>query len=150
MLPKRRFTNPYDTFEYHVHRTLECWDWLGTINKDGYGQVNVRRLGKWTTTTAHRFSYDLHIGMVNDGLHIDHLCKNRRCVNPDHLEAITRQENVNRSTIGHQRRAMTQCKYGHPLSGDNVRLWRGHRICKQCQYRNLVSSRSRRKAMLLK
>ncbi len=69
-----------------------CWLWVGKVNRGGYGVTSVA--GK--TRSAHRVSYEWHVGPIPIGLDLDHLCRVRRCVNPDHLEPVTRRENINR------------------------------------------------------
>lgn len=81
-------------FFQKVNKTDQCWLWLGTINQYGYGMF---RKGKDTITTgAHRISYELFIGEIPFGLELDHKCRVRNCVNPKHLEAVTRKENASR------------------------------------------------------
>lgn len=72
-----------------------CWIWQGCCNRGGYGQVNA---GDKTRLT-HRVTYEHYVGPVPDGLELDHLCRVRRCCNPDHLEPVTRSENMLRSPI---------------------------------------------------
>lgn len=74
-----------------------CWRWTGQKNRFGYGQLTVNRDGKSRCLGAHRFSYEAHVGPIPEGLEIDHLCRVRDCVNPEHLEPVTRAENVRRS-----------------------------------------------------
>jgi hypothetical protein len=66
-----------------------CWEWCGELSSNGYGRVwrNNKRIA------AHRAYYEQEVGPIPDGLQLDHLCRNRRCVNPDHLEPVTRTEN---------------------------------------------------------
>ena len=71
---------------------LECWIWQGTSNGSGYGMISVH--GR--TVCAHRYAYELYVGMIPRGYDLDHLCRRRLCVNPDHLECVTRRENVRR------------------------------------------------------
>jgi hypothetical protein len=112
-----------------------CWIWLaarkGRKGED-YGAFWVGGRGVF----AHRWSYIEAHGEPPAGTEIDHLCRNRFCVNPEHLEAVSHSVNVlrgNGPTAAHARQ--THCKHGHPLSGDNVRLRRmppGGRTCVTC------------------
>lgn len=110
----------------------ECWEWTGGRQHDGYGWV-------WTGARpgyAHRVVYEWLVGPVPEGLELDHLCRNRTCVNPDHLEPVTRRENILRGEgITAQQARQTHCKRGHPLSGDNLYRHGGHRKCRACQRR---------------
>lgn len=121
---------------YVSKQTNGCWDWCGTISKKGYGVF-------WNGTklvAAHRYSYEKVKCKIPDGLQIDHLCRNRRCVNPDHLEVVTLQENVARGMVSDFARdkqvSKTHCKHGHPYNGKNtyIRPDRGTRECKRCLY----------------
>jgi hypothetical protein len=76
----------------HVRKAEECWHWTGSKNNDGYGQVHIGR----KTLLAHRLSYESFVGPVPAGLQLDHLCRNRACINPAHLEAVTGSVNVQR------------------------------------------------------
>lgn len=88
-----RIADARERFETFVDRTEGCWLWTGSLTYDGYGvfRENNRRTG------AHRFAYEYHIGPIPDGLHLDHLCCVRNCVNPEHLEPVTPKENDRRA-----------------------------------------------------
>jgi hypothetical protein len=77
----------------HVHKTDLCWIWTAHRNPLGYGQFRPK--GK-QTVRAHRFAYELLLGPIPEGMTLDHLCRNTRCVNPDHLEPVTAIENYRR------------------------------------------------------
>ncbi len=110
-----------------VDKTDKCWNWNGSRNADGYGQFhrNGSNIG------AHRYSYELNVDKIPEGLVIDHLCRNRSCVNPAHLEPVTQKENCLRGTSPWANNARkTHCKYGHLLS-ENRRCI----ICRRSQQR---------------
>ena len=107
-----------------------CWTWVGFIDKDGYGRWNCNVTG---SPIAHRAVYILKRGPIPDGLTLDHLCRNRSCVNPDHMEAVTNKENLMRGTsFSAQNATKTHCKRGHALSGENLYVYQGRRYCRAC------------------
>ncbi len=111
-----------------------CWNWVGAINRgDGYGRI-CSRYDRQKHETAHRVVYETAVGAIPDGLDLDHLCRNRRCVNPAHLEPVTRQVNILRGeTVTAANAKKTHCLHGHPLSGDNLRIKpNGRRECRTC------------------
>ena len=79
-----------------VVRVDGCWVWTGAVSTGGYGRIGIdgNRLAQ-----AHRVAYQLYVGPIPEGLHVDHLCRNRLCVNSDHLEAVTQAENNRRSAL---------------------------------------------------
>jgi hypothetical protein len=84
-------------FLQRVERSPKCWEWTGVKNPAGYGQMSVRVDGKVHTVQAHRIAYELYVGPMPAGLEVDHLCRNRGCVRPTHLEAVTHLVNMQRS-----------------------------------------------------
>lgn len=108
-----------------------CWLWLAGTNSRGYGDFYCGPdLGM---QKAHRVSYEIHTGPIPDGMTIDHLCRNKICVNPDHLEAVTSSENTRRSdNPAMQNARKTHCKAGHELSGYNLMIVQGWRQCRAC------------------
>lgn len=108
-----------------------CWYWQGTITKSGYGQCATAQSPIRGMLIAHRVAYTLEKGPIPDGLVIDHLCRNRACVNPSHLEAVTPEENILRGDAGRSRRT-GKCPVGHDLTPDNTYITWGSRRCKTC------------------
>lgn len=110
-----------------------CWLWTAAIgSKNGYARMALgsRLNGTATYGLAHRFAYETFIGIIPDDLELDHLCRVRSCVNPWHLEPVTRLENIMR---GARKNAITHCPQGHPYSGDNLRIRpTGNRACRTC------------------
>ncbi len=103
-----------------------CWLWTGALNSNGYG------MGA-TGVSAHRLAYEWMVGPIPYGRDLDHLCRNRACVNPHHLEPVTRSVNVLRAMEGRVRPAVDFCRYGHQMTGDNVRMWsNGEGVRPQC------------------
>jgi len=106
-----------------------CWIWTGANDgHDGYGRVRVA--GK--TQSAHRMVYRHLKGDVPIGLELDHLCFNRACVNPAHLEPVSHTDNVRRSSAFDKKAAQTHCKYGHEYTPGNTSISYGRRSCLTC------------------
>lgn len=118
-----------------------CWVWkTGTVN--GYGSFHYKN-GQY----AHRFSYEFFTGnKIPSDREIDHICRNKLCVNPEHLEVVTHRENVLRGPVPHlheiypglaEKRRKLFCKRGHPRTGKNIRLYKDRhgkiwRYCRPC------------------
>lgn len=106
----------------------DCWEWTAGRDGDGYGRF-------WLSSArnnvgAHRFAYAVLVGDTE--LELDHLCRNRSCVNPDHLEPVVGVENLRRSPLTPQ--GKTHCKHGHEMAGSNLRIAKGGgRVCRACR-----------------
>lgn len=109
-----------------------CWLWLMAICADGYGRISIERRSR----LAHRASWEAHRGVIPTGLVIDHVCRNRACVNPDHLRVTTIGDNVRcgDGPTGQHLRA-TRCIRGHAFDSENTYRYAstGWRMCRTCQ-----------------
>lgn len=108
-----RYLRPEDRFFAKVERgsIKDCWTWTGHVQSNGYGQFSIDT----KPLPAHRYAYELLVGPIPDGFHIDHLCNNRRCVNPTLLEAVTQGENNQR--MWDRLPIPPTCPNGHPKDG---------------------------------
>lgn len=98
-----------------VKKTKGCWEWQGATIRNGYGAFGSYKGS--TQVGAHRVSYELTIGEIPSGMEIDHLCRNRSCVNPDHLEVVTRKENQLRSnSVSGVNARKKECIRGHLIT----------------------------------
>lgn len=130
-MPRKTPVTANQNFWSKVERTETCWLWHGTRTPTG-GHYGTGGYGKFSGNLAHRVAYEALRGPIPDGLTLDHLCRNTCCVNPDHLEPVTGQENSARHFA-----SISTCKRGHDLSGPNVRLrvrrnGRTERVCRAC------------------
>ena len=108
-----------------------CWPWTAAVSKNGYGNL--------AGLSAHRVSYELNVGSIPEGLQIDHLCRNTRCVRPDHLEPVTGLENMRRRYA-----YVTHCKRGHEYTPENTyRKPDGCRDCRACIRRRTADYKAR-------
>ncbi|MGE9696677.1 HNH endonuclease signature motif containing protein [Streptomyces sp. CH6] len=110
--------------------TSTCWAWQRTLDRDGYGQFHAKTQGRSNLLSAHRVAWMIHHGHpIPDGLTIDHLCRNRACVNPQHMETVTHKVNTlrgyNPCAINARK---THCPQGH-----RYETAFGKRICKPCR-----------------
>jgi hypothetical protein len=137
-----------DRFWAKVNKTEACWEWTG-YGVDGYGRFWL----DGRDVMAHRVSYEWLIGPIPDGLQIDHLCRNRRCVNPAHMEPVTPRTNVLRGvSLQAQNALKTECPRGHTYDAVNTYVSpTGGRYCRTCQQawsrtRNYRAERARRRS----
>lgn len=123
--------NTISDFWKKVRKTKSCWIWTGGSRGKGYG--GARCFGK--NYLAHRLAYECLIGKIPDNMVLDHLCRNRNCVNPDHLEPVTNKTNVLRGNGVTARNSKKEfCIHGHRLSGNNIAKVKGknERRCRKC------------------
>ena len=126
----------------------ECWEWKASDNGTGYGKFYLKGWQNSEFIYAHRVSYILYYGKIPKNYEIDHLCRNRICVNPQHLEAVLGKINILRGiSCSAQNARKTHCIKGHLLSDENLyHLGEGEkRICKICRKENYEKSNKIRK-----
>lgn len=123
----------------------KCWEWKKGKDESGYGFITVKGKNK----RAHRFSYEIFVSKIKDKMQINHICNNRRCVNPNHLEQVTHIENGSREKANHYNSRKKFCKRGHEYNEENTKSimrpyghngW-GMRECRLC--RKITSKRYR-------
>lgn len=146
-----------------ISKKTGCWEWTGWIAwnlkypEHGYGCCKyVDATGKRRTTSAHRFAYTFVHGSIPRNLDVDHICQNKLCVNPAHLQAITHKENINRIprisaavALGDSRVPFAvkgSCIHGHLFTPENTYLAPGdrHRRCRACNRNRAIAFRQRR------
>jgi hypothetical protein len=129
-----------------IDEATGCWNYTRRLNKGGYGYATTSKFGSIQDKYIHRIMYRFLIGPIPDGFHIDHLCRNRACGNPLHMEPVTAAVNVMRG-LGPcaQNASKTHCSKGHQLEGHNL-IWKKrpgrklYRTCRMCIYaRNKVA-----------
>ena len=133
--------------KYSVNAITGWWEWHGYVHPGGYGHFSDKH-----KFTAHRWSYEYFVGKIPNSLKLDHLCRVRHCVNPNHLEAVTQKENILRGNTGILTgllmKSKTHCPKNHEYSPDNTYIFpNGKRKCKECaknwQKNNKISLRSK-------
>lgn len=116
-----------------------CWIWTAFIDRDGYGLFHNRKIG---TKRAHRFAYEGSIGPIPEGLVLDHLCRNRACVRPTHLEPVTDKVNAERGMVA----TRTHCIRGHEFTERNTYIKsNGTRCCRACRNERTKTPENRAK-----
>lgn len=136
-----------------------CWEWTGPVGPNGYGTVSVRIGRRVAGTQAHRLAYQLLAGDIPPDHELDHTCHvagvctagpacpHRRCVNPDHLEPVISEENARRSAanrrLANGKLLRTHCQKGHPYAGENLRIYKGHRVCVTCNKERCAAWRAK-------
>lgn len=117
-----------------------CWLWAN-VAPNGYGKIQYRGSdGKLVYVSTHRLAYELLVGLIPAGLTIDHLCRVRNCCNPEHLEAVTQQENTRRAKA-----LITHCPQGHEYTPENTYGAPAKRGCKTCSFARTAARRARLK-----
>jgi hypothetical protein len=135
-----------DRLEKRINRDASgCWLWTGATAKNGYGWLHK--------TPAHRLVYETATGTyIPAGMDLDHLCRVRNCVNPEHLEPVTRSENLRRGMgaemLRQRFRAQTHCRHGHEFTPGNTYInMKGHRCCRECARLRINPNSARRKPL---
>lgn len=115
-----------------VDTSTGCWEWMGYRDWRGYPRLGRRH--------AHRVAYEMFVGPIPDGLHIDHLCRNVSCVFHGHLEAVTQAENNRRQWAARGR--ATRCRRGHAYAEHGVRDRKGYFVCAACRRESAAARRA--------
>lgn len=131
-----------ERFWQRVEKTDGCWLWRGGL-RNGYGVLSIDGRKEY----AHRISFAIHRGSVPTGLDLDHLCRTPKCVNPDHLEAVTHAENIRRGNSPYARARRQRLATGKCINGHDATEWDVERgWCRACRriYRRKYYEREKR------
>lgn len=133
---RRKKVPAHIRFFRYVKKSDGCWAWTGALTSRGYGNFQMTTEKQ---INAHRYSFELHKYPIPKDYTIDHLCRNKVCVNPHHLEAVTIKENI-------QRAMREACMNGHLFDAENTYFTPdGHRQCRICLRRNSRNYKRRQK-----
>lgn len=128
------------------YETNGCWTWTGTRTTSGYGLLSVNA----KLLLVHRLAYQTLVREIPPGMHLDHLCRNRACINPKHLDVVTNRENVMRGmSPSAVIRRQGICKNGHEMVGENIYVppkRPQHRTCRECRKRRSREAYARKVA----
>jgi hypothetical protein len=122
---------------YEINSATGCWEWTLCLNQGGYGVFHTNNK-QWK---AHRFAYQILIGPIPEGLTLDHLCKNKKCVNPEHLEPVTQYVN----TVRGKGSSSLYCSKGHAMFGEHLYFNDGNRRCQKCKRIADLNSKRRKR-----
>ena len=158
--PGRKALTPYQRFEKWIRQGTivedegGCWIWMSSRSGGGYGTtvMSAKTIGDYTPSKrlrlyVHRWNYEYFIADIPEGLQLDHLCRVRECVNPYHLEPVTRSENIKRGVgVGSQWSSRTHCSAGHEYTPENTARDRrdNARVCRACRREYARRKRMRR------
>lgn len=121
-----------------------CWNWISCVGKNGYGVYSIQGKRQYT----HRLAYEFSGQKLDSDLCLDHLCRNRKCCNPEHLEQVTQAVNTNRGDgVNYQYKPKDYCSKGHKYSEVGFYKWnnRPGKVCKICEYERTKTKRARKK-----
>ncbi len=132
-------------FKFIIIGDDNCWNWSGFTDKDGYGKINRN----YKCYFSHRFFYDVFVGIKDESTVIDHICKNRKCCNPDHLREVSCKENANNNSNSPiaMNAQKTHCIRGHELIHPNIYAHNNRRRCKKCNLSLAKKKRESRKCL---
>lgn len=129
-----------------IDQTSGCWNWIGYIHPKGYGQHSI---GSSNNFKAHRLSYEIFVGILDENNVIDHKCRNRKCCNPDHLREVSWRENTLENSYGEAAKNLKKerCNRGHEYTGE-MKPHRGglKRWCRICNNIRVREYAARKKA----
>ena len=138
--------DPLERFMLHVRKEESgCWTWTAYIMKQQRQGRTYARFAFGGAVLAHRWIYEHVVGPIPEGLELDHTCRVMGCVNPEHLEPVTRKENIARALPFRKKRA--HCPQGHAYEGENIRYnSKGYQICHACTLRHYRNYHARKRA----